>query len=49
MAAIRSANPIVQGAGTPVFGADSAVTEAALESARTFKNGVLDRTYGRKR
>ncbi|WP_406725554.1 dihydrofolate reductase family protein [Streptomyces sp. GD-15H] len=41
--------PIVQGAGMPMFGADFAVTEFALESVRTFKNGVLVRTYSRKR
>ncbi|MEV7860375.1 dihydrofolate reductase family protein [Streptomyces hirsutus] len=41
--------PIVQGAGMPMFGAGFSVTEFALESVRTFKNGVLVRTYSRER
>ncbi|GAB3180123.1 dihydrofolate reductase family protein [Streptomyces incanus] len=41
--------PIVQGTGTPMFGAGFSVAEFALESVRTFKNGVLVRTYSRKR
>ncbi|GAB2815535.1 dihydrofolate reductase family protein [Streptomyces chlorus] len=41
--------PIVQGTGMPMFGAGFSVTEFALESVRTFKNGVLVRTYSRKR
>ncbi|WP_326754694.1 dihydrofolate reductase family protein [Streptomyces hirsutus] len=41
--------PIVQGSGMPMFGAGFSVTEFALESVRTFKNGVLVRTYSRQR
>ncbi|MFE7815007.1 dihydrofolate reductase family protein [Streptomyces sp. NPDC057433] len=41
--------PIVQGAGMPMFGAGFSVTEFALESVRTFRNGVLVRTYSRER
>ncbi|MEU2977770.1 dihydrofolate reductase family protein [Streptomyces hirsutus] len=41
--------PIVQGAGMPMFGAGFSVKEFALESVRTFKNGVLVRTYSRER
>ncbi|MEV0173308.1 dihydrofolate reductase family protein [Streptomyces sp. NPDC050803] len=41
--------PQVYGAGMPMFGADFAVTDFTLEGVRTFDNGVLVRTYARKR
>ncbi|MEU3355981.1 dihydrofolate reductase family protein [Streptomyces sp. NPDC037389] len=41
--------PQVYGSGMPMFGADFAVTDFALESVRAFDNGVLVRTYSRKR
>ncbi|MET9830479.1 dihydrofolate reductase family protein [Streptomyces sp. NPDC006385] len=41
--------PIVLGTGMPMFGAGFAVTEFALDSVRAFGNGVLVRTYSRKR
>ncbi|MFF0113632.1 hypothetical protein [Streptomyces prasinus] len=41
--------PTVQGAGMPVLGAGSSVTEFALGPARTVENGMPVRTYGRKR
>lgn len=41
--------PIVLGTGMPMFGSDFAVTEFVLDSVRTFENGVLIRTYSRKR
>ncbi|CAL9297187.1 dihydrofolate reductase family protein [Streptomyces olindensis] len=41
--------PLVYGTGMPMFGSGFAVSEFALESARTFGNGVLVRTYSRKR
>ncbi|GHA98019.1 MULTISPECIES: dihydrofolate reductase family protein [Streptomyces] len=41
--------PQVYGSGMPMFGADFAVTDFALENVRTFDNGVLVRTYSRKR
>ncbi|MHC3452160.1 MULTISPECIES: hypothetical protein [Streptomyces] len=41
--------PIVRGTGLPVFGAGFSVTESALDSVRTFENGMPVRTYGRKR
>jgi dihydrofolate reductase len=41
--------PLVYGSGMPMFGSDSAATVFALESVRTFDNGVLVRTYSRKR
>ncbi|MFF3791478.1 dihydrofolate reductase family protein [Streptomyces sp. NPDC001981] len=41
--------PLVYGSGMPMFGSDFATTEFALESVRVFDNGVLVRTYSRKR
>jgi dihydrofolate reductase len=41
--------PQVYGTGMPMFGADFSVTDFSLESVRTFANGVLVRTYARKR
>lgn len=41
--------PVVIGTGMPMFGSGFAVTEFTLEDVRTFKNGVLVRTYSRKR
>ncbi len=41
--------PIVLGTGMPMFGSGFAVTEFALDSVRAFGNGVLVRTYSRKR
>ncbi|MFJ3302992.1 dihydrofolate reductase family protein [Streptomyces sp. NPDC086549] len=41
--------PQVYGSGMPMFGSGFAVTDFVLESVRTFGNGVLVRTYGRKR
>ncbi|MET8326718.1 dihydrofolate reductase family protein [Streptomyces sp. NPDC005181] len=41
--------PLVYGSGMPMFGSDFAATEFALESVRIFDNGVLVRTYSRKR
>lgn len=41
--------PLVYGSGMPMFGSNFAATEFALESVRVFDNGVLVRTYSRKR
>ncbi|MFJ8714413.1 dihydrofolate reductase family protein [Streptomyces violaceus] len=41
--------PLVYGSGMPMFGAGFAISEFTLESARTFDNGVLVRSYSRKR
>ncbi|MFJ8594327.1 dihydrofolate reductase family protein [Streptomyces sp. NPDC093598] len=41
--------PLVYGSGMPMFGSGFAISEFTLESVRTFGNGVLVRTYGRKR
>ncbi|WP_338783026.1 dihydrofolate reductase family protein [Streptomyces sp. DG1A-41] len=41
--------PLVYGAGMPMFGSAIAISDFALESVRTFGNGVLVRTYSRKR
>ncbi|MGX5212693.1 dihydrofolate reductase family protein [Streptomyces violaceus] len=41
--------PLVYGSGMPMFGAGFAISEFTLESARTFGNGVLVRSYSRKR
>ncbi|WAZ24060.1 dihydrofolate reductase family protein [Streptomyces cinnabarinus] len=41
--------PQVYGAGMPMFGTGFAVTDFTLEGIRTFGNGVLVRTYARKR
>ncbi|MGW0881056.1 dihydrofolate reductase family protein [Streptomyces sp. NPDC002671] len=41
--------PQVYGSGMPMFGTGFAVTDFALESVRTFQNGVIVRTYSRKR
>ncbi|MFJ9028032.1 dihydrofolate reductase family protein [Streptomyces sp. NPDC102274] len=40
--------PLVLGSGMPMFAADFALAEFALESVRTFGNGVLVRKYDRK-
>ncbi|MEU5521773.1 dihydrofolate reductase family protein [Streptomyces sp. NPDC047860] len=40
--------PIVQGSGMPMFEAGFSITDFALESVRTFGNGVLVRMYSRK-
>ncbi|MEV0775731.1 dihydrofolate reductase family protein [Streptomyces sp. NPDC050428] len=41
--------PLILGSGMPMFGSAYAQTEFALESHRVFGNGVVVRTYGRKR
>ncbi|MFF0450443.1 dihydrofolate reductase family protein [Streptomyces sp. NPDC004609] len=41
--------PEVYGSGMPMFGAGFTPREFTLESVRAFGNGVLVRTYGRKR
>ncbi|MEU9291593.1 dihydrofolate reductase family protein [Streptomyces sp. NPDC048275] len=41
--------PVVLGSGMPMFAADFRVSEFVLEDVRVFKNGVLVRTYSRKR
>lgn len=41
--------PVVQGSGMPMFASAFSVTEFTLESVRAFGNGVVVRTYGRKR
>ncbi|KOX04197.1 dihydrofolate reductase family protein [Streptomyces sp. NRRL B-3648] len=41
--------PLVYGKGMPMFGTGPDLKEFALESLRTFGNGVVVRTYGRKR
>ncbi|WP_367320882.1 dihydrofolate reductase family protein [Streptomyces sp. HUAS ZL42] len=41
--------PQVYGSGMPMFGTGFAVTDFELDAVRTFKNGVLVRTYSRKR
>jgi dihydrofolate reductase len=41
--------PIVYGTGMPMFGTGLDIKEFALDSVRTFGNGVLVRTYRRKR
>jgi dihydrofolate reductase len=41
--------PIVLGTGMPMFGSGFAVTEFTLDSVRSFGNGVVVRTYARKR
>ncbi|MFB7928536.1 dihydrofolate reductase family protein [Streptomyces sp. NPDC056039] len=41
--------PLVYGSGMPMFGEAFAISEFALESVRTFGNGVLVRSYSRKR
>ncbi|HZF92637.1 dihydrofolate reductase family protein [Streptomyces sp.] len=41
--------PLVYGSGMPMFGSGFAVTEFALESVRGLRNGVVVRTYTRKR
>ncbi|MFD5328059.1 dihydrofolate reductase family protein [Streptomyces sp. NPDC127092] len=41
--------PQVYGSGMPMFGADFAVRDFALEDVRSFGNGVVVRTYTRKR
>lgn len=40
--------PLVYGTGMPMFGSGVAADEFTLEGVRTFGNGVLVRTYGRK-
>ncbi|MEW2612821.1 dihydrofolate reductase family protein [Streptomyces sp. NPDC047880] len=41
--------PLVYGAGMPMFGSGFAISEFTLGPVRTFGNGALVRTYGRKR
>lgn len=41
--------PIVLGTGMPMFGSGFAVSEFTLDEVRSFDNGVLVRTYSRKR
>ncbi|MFG2119608.1 dihydrofolate reductase family protein [Streptomyces sp. NPDC048710] len=41
--------PIVYGTGMPMFGTGLDIKEFTLDSVRTFGNGVLVRTYRRKR
>ncbi|MFI6375199.1 dihydrofolate reductase family protein [Streptomyces sp. NPDC050546] len=41
--------PLVYGSGMPMFGSGFAISEFTLESVRTFGNGVLVRSYSRKR
>ncbi|MER0244261.1 dihydrofolate reductase family protein [Streptomyces sp. HSW2009] len=41
--------PQVYGAGMPMFGAGFSVTDFTLDGVQTFDNGVLIRTYRRKR
>ncbi|MEU6593203.1 dihydrofolate reductase family protein [Streptomyces sp. NPDC046881] len=41
--------PLVYGKGMPMFATGLDLKEFALESVRTFGNGVVVRTYGRKR
>ncbi|MGW3655923.1 dihydrofolate reductase family protein [Streptomyces sp. NPDC005151] len=41
--------PLVYGSGMPMFGSDFAATEFMLDSVAAFDNGVLVRTYSRKR
>jgi dihydrofolate reductase len=41
--------PVVLGSGMPMFGSGFDVDEYALDQVRVFKNGVLVRTYSRKR
>ncbi|MCI3273037.1 dihydrofolate reductase family protein [Streptomyces cylindrosporus] len=41
--------PQVYGSGMPMFGSGFAVADFTLESVRTFGNGVLVRTYARRR
>ncbi|WP_329035696.1 dihydrofolate reductase family protein [Streptomyces sp. NBC_01725] len=46
---VVKAYPLILGSGMPMFGTEFALTEFALESHRAFGNGVVVRTYGRKR
>ncbi|MFD5894557.1 dihydrofolate reductase family protein [Streptomyces sp. NPDC060366] len=41
--------PLILGSGMPMFGTEFAFTEFTLESHRAFGNGVVVRTYSRKR
>jgi dihydrofolate reductase len=41
--------PVVLGSGMPMFAAEFGIGEFTLDSTRVFDNGVLVRTYGRKR
>lgn len=41
--------PQIYGSGMPMFGSGFAVADFTLESVRSFGNGVLVRTYARKR
>ncbi|WP_326577636.1 dihydrofolate reductase family protein [Streptomyces sp. NBC_00481] len=41
--------PVVQGTGMPMFGSGFALTEFTLDEVRGFDNGVVVRTYSRKR
>jgi dihydrofolate reductase len=46
---VIKAYPVVYGTGMPMFGQGSAVTEFTLDGVRAFGNGVVVRTYSRKR
>ncbi|MCK8434650.1 dihydrofolate reductase [Streptomyces sp. D2-8] len=46
---VIKAYPLVYGTGMPMFGSGFAISEFILESVRTFGNGAVVRTYGRKR
>ncbi|WP_020123522.1 dihydrofolate reductase family protein [Streptomyces canus] len=41
--------PVVLGTGMPMFGSGFPITEFTLDEVRVFGNGVVVRTYGRKR
>ncbi|MFE7760181.1 dihydrofolate reductase family protein [Streptomyces sp. NPDC057438] len=41
--------PVVQGSGMPMFGSGFAISEFTLDEVRGFDNGVVVRTYSRKR
>lgn len=41
--------PVVQGSGMPMFGSGFSVSEFTLDEVRGFDNGVVVRTYSRKR
>lgn len=46
---VITAYPIAYGTGMPMFGSGFDVTEFARDEVRTFGDGALVRTYGRKR
>ncbi|MDH6607403.1 dihydrofolate reductase [Streptomyces sp. SAI-208] len=41
--------PVVLGSGMPMFGPGVSLTEFSLDDVRVFANGIVVRTYGRKR